>query len=83
MGSINKTLNEDNGAIDIIDDKIEEVDNWLLRLVSTRNDKTLPRPLYEKIKEFISSSLRRDFDMLIEDYDFFDQLKPSLRYRVV
>ena len=72
MGSINKVLNEDDGALDIIDDKIKEVDMWLLKLDSTRNDKSIPRPLYDKIKEFISSSLRRDFDMLLEGYDFFD-----------
>jgi len=72
MGSINKVLNEGDGAIDIIDDKIKEVDLWLLKLDNTRTDKSIPRPLYDKIKEFISSSLRRDFDMLIEGYDFFD-----------
>jgi len=72
MGSINKVLNEGDGALDIIDDKIKEVDLWLLKLDNTRSDKSIPRPLYDKIKEFISSSLRRDFDMLIEGYDFFD-----------
>jgi hypothetical protein len=72
MGSINKVLNEGDGALDIIDDKIKEVDLWLLKLDNTRSDKSIPRPLYDKIKEFIASSLRRDFDMLIEGYDFFD-----------
>lgn len=72
MGTINNVLGEDDGALDIIDDKIEEVDLWLLKLDNTRNDKSLPRPLYEKIKDFIESSLKRDFDMLIEGYDYFD-----------
>ncbi len=58
MGSINKVLNEDDAAADIIDDKIEEVDSWLLKLDNTRQDKFLPKVLYEKIKEFIASSLR-------------------------
>ncbi len=83
MSSINKVLNEDGGTADIIDDKIEEVDQWLLKLDNTRNEKSLPRALYEKIKDFIASSLKQDFDMLIEGYDFFDQMKPSLRYRIV
>lgn len=72
MGSINKVLKEDDAALDIIDTKIEEIDQWLLKLDGTRTEKSLPRPLYEKIKDFITSSLRRDFDMLIEGYDFFD-----------
>jgi hypothetical protein len=69
--------------LDIIDDKLKEVDLWLLKLDNTRQDKFMPRPIYEKIKDFISSSLRHDYDMLIEGYDFFDQLKPSLRYRII
>ena len=72
MSSINKVINEDGGTADIIDDKIEEVDQWLLKLDNTRTEKSLPRALYEKIKDFISSSLKMDFDMLIEGYDFFD-----------
>ena len=72
MGSINKILNEDDGAADIIDDKIQEVDLWMMKLDNSRTDKSFPRPVYEKIKEFIESSLIRDYDMLIEGYDFFD-----------
>lgn len=69
--------------MDIIDDKLKEVDLWLLKLDSARSDKYIPRPIYEKIKDFISSSIRHDFNMLIEGYDFFDQCKPSLRYRII
>lgn len=54
-----------------------------MKLDNTRSDKSLPRPLYEKIKEFIESSLKSDFDMLIDGYDYFDQLKPTLRFRLV
>lgn len=72
MGSINNTLGESSGAIDIIDDKLKEVDLWLLKLDNTRSDKSIPRPIYEKIKEFIASALRHDYDMLIEGYDFYD-----------
>lgn len=43
-----------------------------MKLDNSRDDKSLPRPVYDKVKEFIESSLRRDFDMLIEGYDFFD-----------
>ena len=83
MGSINKTLGQESGMLDIIEDRLQAVDLWLLKLDSTRKEKWLPRPIYEKIKEFINSSLRHDFDMLVDGFAFFDQLKPSLRFRVV
>jgi len=72
MGTINNVLGEDDGASDIIDDKIEEIDLWLLKLDNTRSDKSMIRPLYEAIKQFVKSSLEKDFDMLIDGYDYFD-----------
>ena len=40
MGTINKVLGEEDGAADIIDSKLEEVDLWLLKLDNSRNDKS-------------------------------------------
>lgn len=38
--------------------------------------------LYENIKTFVNASLTGDFDMIIEDYDFYFKLKPSLKYEL-
>jgi hypothetical protein len=64
-------LLSENEALDIINDKLEEVDVWLLNLDKSRKNKALPRPLFERIKAYIESSLKLDFNMLIEGYDFF------------
>jgi hypothetical protein len=50
MGTINNVLGEKGGASDIIDEKIDEIDLWLLKLDNTRNDKSMVRPLYDAIK---------------------------------
>lgn len=71
MGSINKILISENEALDIIDDKLEEVDIWLLHLDDSRKNKALPRFLFEKIKRYIEEALLLDYNMLIEGYDFF------------
>jgi hypothetical protein len=72
MSSINRVLSEDDGAHDIIERKIEDIDQWLLKVDSTRSDISIPRPVFDKIKELIEQSLRKDFNMIIEGYDFFD-----------
>ena len=77
MGSINKILLTEDEAQDIIDDRLEEVDVWLLHLDNARKNKVIPRYLFERIKKYIESSLLLDYNMLLEGYDFFDQIKPA------
>lgn len=70
MGAINNVLLVDNGASDIIESKLEQVDVWLVKLDNSRMSKSLPKILYDKIKLYIMESLKQDHKKLIEGYDF-------------
>lgn len=59
------------------------MDEWLVKLDNSRMSKQLPTVLYEKIKLYITKSIDFDHKKLIEGYEFLDQLKPSLRYRLI
>jgi hypothetical protein len=83
MSSINRIILSESGEKDIIDDKLEGVDKWLLQLDNSRKQKSLSRPLYDKIKQYIELGLVNDYSMLLADVDFFNQLKPSLRFKLV
>jgi len=58
MGAINNVLLVDNGASDIIESKLEQVDVWLVKLDNSRMSKSLPKILYDKIKLYIMESLK-------------------------
>lgn len=45
--------------------------------------KSLPKILYDKIKVYITTSLKHDHRKLIGDYEFLMQLKPRLRYELI
>jgi len=83
MGSINNVLLIDSADSDIIESKLEKVDVWLVKLDNSRMSKSLPKILYDKIKLYIKESLTFDHKKLIEGYEFFDQLKPSVRYKLI
>lgn len=38
--------------------------------------------LYENIKNFVNASFTGDFNMIIEDYDFYFKLKPGLKFEL-
>ena len=53
MTSVNQALGQ-SGDFDIIENKIDQVDVWLVKLDNSRLSKSLPKILYEKIKVYIS-----------------------------
>ena len=81
MGSINSLFVSQLNLQDIIDDRIEDLDIWLRRLDKSRS-KILPKRLYDSIKDFVEKSFYFDYN-LIRSQEFFDQLKPKIRYRLV
>ena len=64
MGSINNILVQESKLQDIIDEKIEDLDIWLRRLDKSRNNKHLPKGLYDNIKEYVEASFLLDFNLI-------------------
>lgn len=52
MSSVNQALGS-QGDIDVVENKIDQVDVWLVKLDNSRLSKSLPKILYEKIKIYI------------------------------
>lgn len=82
MGSINNIIVQESKLQDIIDERIEDLEIWLRRLDKSRANKQLPSGLYDSIKEYVEASFLLDFN-LIQTYEFFDQLKPKLKYKLI
>ena len=66
---------------DNVQKRIEELDWWIWRIEKQRQQKMWPS-LYENIKTFVNASFTGDFNMIIEDYDFYFKLKPNLKYEL-
>ena len=61
---------------------MEDLDIWLRKLDKSRNSKQLPQGLYESIREYVEASFLLDFNLILS-YEFFEQLKPKLRYKLI
>ena len=81
MGSINTLVVSDQKLQDIIDERTEDLDIWLRRLDKSRT-KILPKHLYDSIKDFVEKSFYFDYN-LIRNQEFYDQLKPKLRHKLI
>jgi hypothetical protein len=72
----------EEGFKDKIKDRIEDLDWWLYQIDLARPDEELPDPLYESIKSFVKASFTGDFNIILEDFDFYYKLKPSLKFKL-
>ena len=57
---------------------MEELDLWLLRLENCNKAEKIPNKLYDIIKEFILDAFVYDYNLIIEEFPFFDELPPSI-----
>ena len=80
MSSVQQIIGPTTGGDDIITDKLEKVDIWLVKLDNSRLSKSLPKILYDKIKLYIHESLLYDHKKLVDGYEFLEHLKPNLRF---
>lgn len=81
-GSILEIFTTSPDSMDKYEVKLEEGDRWMISLDDANKGKALSDKLYKKIKQYIQASFSKDFNMIIEDYPFFDQIKPRLRYKI-
>ena len=69
MSTVNSFLSA-QGDVDIVTQKSDEVDVWLVKLDNSRMSKSLPKILYDKVKDYIKESLMHDHKKLIDGYEF-------------
>lgn len=81
MGSINSLVVSDQQLQDMIDERMEDLDIWLRRLDKSRT-KMIPKHIYEGIKDFAEKSFYFDYNLILAQ-EFYDQLKPKLRFKLI
>jgi hypothetical protein len=50
---------------------------------SRGSGKHLPKSTYDSIKNYVEASFLLDFSQISYTFDFFNQLKPKIRYKLV
>ena len=78
IGSIGGMLSNSDKFDDLIDQKLEQLDLWMRRLEKANNSTKLPATLYNSIKKYIHDAFLHDFNLIIEEYDFYYHLPPKM-----
>jgi len=55
---------------------------WLLRLENCNKEEKIPNKLYHSIKEFIQDAFVYDFNLIIEEFSFYNELPASIQNQI-
>ena len=77
MGSINELVGTESTLQDIIDDRVDQTDQWLRQIEKSRS-KNFSKILCDCIKEYTNQCYHYDYYQ-IQKGEFFHQLKPVIR----
>ena len=77
-GTISVMFSGDQSFESLINARMEELDLWLLRLENCNKVEKIPNKLYHSIKEFIQDAFVYDFNLIIEEFNFYKELPASI-----
>jgi len=77
-GTISVMFSGDQSFESLINAHMEQLDLWLLRLQNCNRDENIPNQLYHSIKEFIQDAFVYDYNLIIEEFNFYKELPAQL-----
>lgn len=83
MGVLGPIFRADESFKGLIVNKFTDLDMWILKIEKSVEDKYLHCGLYETILSTIELAMMNDFNMIIEEFYFFNQLTPRLKNDVI
>lgn len=61
---------------------MEQLDLWLLRLENCNKEEKIPNRLYHSIKEFIQDAFVYDYNLIIEEFNFYNELPAQIQNQI-
>ena len=79
MTSVNNMVFRKTRFDNMIEEKTEALELWMSKLEDANKKKILQNSMYEDIKKFVIDAMKNDHNMIIEEYEFYDQLPPKMQ----
>lgn len=83
MGSINGIFNTSDDFEDLIDEKLDQLDMWIKKIEKSNKHYHIQPYLYNDIKNYINQAFLYDYNLVIEEFQFFQQINPRLQTQII
>lgn len=83
LGVLSPIFNADDTFDGFLTNRMQEIDNWTLKIEKSVPYKYMPCGLYFNIRETVWVAMLYDYNMMIEEFDFYNQLPPRMQHDLV
>lgn len=79
MGSINGIFNTSDNFDDLIEEKLDSLDMWIKKIEKSNKPFHIQPTLYNDIRKYVEQAFLFDFNLVIEEFQFYQQITPKMQ----
>ena len=83
MGSINGIFNTSDNFDDLIEDKLDSLDMWIKKIEKSNKPFHIQPTLYNDIRNYVEQAFMYDFNLVIEEFVFYQQITPKMQTELI
>lgn len=83
MGSINKLFNTSDSFDDLMEEKLDSLDMWIKKIEKSNKPLHIQPTLYNDMRQYIELAFKYDFNLIIEEFSFYQQLTPNMQTQLI
>jgi hypothetical protein len=83
MGSINTIFNTKDNFNDLIEEKLQSLDVWIKKLEKSNSKVHIQPNLYNDIRKYVENAFLYDFNLVIEEFQFYQQITPKMQTELI
>ena len=83
MGSINGIFNTTDSFEDLIEEKLDSLDMWIKKIEKSNKPYHIQPTLYNDIRKYVEQAFMYDFNLVIEEFEFYQQITPTMQTEII
>ena len=83
MGSINGIFNTKDNFDDLIEEKLDSLDMWIKKIEKSNKPFHIQPTLYNDIRKYVEQAFLYDFNLVIEEFQFYQQITPKMQTELI
>lgn len=79
MGSITSIFSTSDNFDDLIEQKLDSLDMWIKKIEKSNKPFHIQPTLYNDIRKYVEQAFLYDFNLVIEEFNFYQQITPKMQ----
>ena len=83
MGSITSIFGTSDNFDDLIEQKLDTLDMWIKKIEKSNKPFHIQPTLYSDIRKYVEQAFLYDFNLVIEEFPFYEQITPKMQTQLI